>query len=245
MPSYLIYLPGGRGADPAHMDAAGLAGLTGDNCHAWESADVIERGPDGGSGTVWRFVDAKQPGRSPRLGNFPDRQTWTPQKVVAGQTPRWWLGRENGSRIEPADLARPKQHEGTFVTLADGQPWLIPLARQCPHINGRGPDGSFVRRVREEYRAYYGAAEGWLKRFMDSWIANKGARIDWAQEEVWPFTCQALAMHYHLTPELIDLLELVEDETHYAVVNAATELEHFIEALLALEKKTDSPPVAT
>jgi hypothetical protein len=59
-----------------------------------------------------------------KVGCYPDQQTW---RQAPGQ--QFWIGYYNDQRPGPADLARTRQLDGHLVRLADGNDWLIPVAR--------------------------------------------------------------------------------------------------------------------
>jgi hypothetical protein len=84
-----------------------------------ESTDVTG-GPGGGNGAV--VADSRTPveGR----GYYADRQTW---RQIPGSEA--WVGWETDSPPEPDDLVRHKVLPGHEVTLGDGNPWQIPIAR--------------------------------------------------------------------------------------------------------------------
>lgn len=106
--------PSGRG-----VDAPTLADITG--------------GPDGQSGVI-----AACDSRVKRIRYEPDRQTWVaaPPLSAAPTAPAsndthhsTWLGWYTADPPTPADLARPKMLAGNPVQLADGNDWIVPLAR--------------------------------------------------------------------------------------------------------------------
>lgn len=61
-----------------------------------------------------------------RIGYYPNRQKW---RAMHGN-PDVWIGMETEHVPTPSDLAHEKQADGEWLTLADGNRWLIPRARQ-------------------------------------------------------------------------------------------------------------------
>lgn len=236
MASYLLYFPQATSYDAATLlPACGQEGLLRDG-YSWEFAGVHNNGPDGGAGVVGRFVDGQHPERSPQLGVFPG-QTWHAEQ--GADKPRFWIGWE--SRPRACDLLRTRVHPGPGVELA-GDNWLLPTPTQLPHTNGmRG--GKFTRKLKQEYQEFFEQSEAALRRLVDSWLANDCNSFSWDQAEFWPFTCAALAMNYLLTPEIIDAMGLVDDDAHYTVAAAVTNLEAVCRTLT--QKKTECPTGAS
>lgn len=227
---FFLYLPQKSGQSPDLLTDVGLATLG----PGWSFSDVLANGPDGGHGVFAKLRD------EPRGVNL-ESQEW---KAEQGQDPpRYWIGWEKGRKPGPGDLARKKQHPGTLVRLSDGNEWLIPVAQQLPHVNGIKPGGGFKRKLKREYQAFWDQANEQHQQFLSGFIANGGQSWTWNHAEVWPFSCAALAQNYLLTPEIIDALELIEDDNHFDIVNACTEVR---ESAMALErhaqKKTNQHP---
>lgn len=238
MANYLIYIPNAQGQSPALLTAAGLGALV-DIGISWSGREVINNGPDGGAGILFYWEDLGRPDSNARGGVFLDSQEWKPEQGAA--TPRFWIGWEKDRKPTPADLERKKMHAGEAVTLCDGNAWTIPLARQLPHVNGLAPGGGFVRKIKREYAAFYDLAEATLQDFLLGWNPETG-QVKWSQEKCWPFSCAALAQNYYLTPEIIDALELLEDESHWQIARVVTQLDACMQTLC--QKKTDTSPKA-
>jgi len=124
MPGFLYYLPDlGK---PATREDAAKAGLG----YAFEKARSFAQcgcnsGPDKRPGHV--VADATSL-TDRRVGYYPDKQTWhrIPRFVSESGV---WVGYYTDAPPTPADLARPRQLQGHLVELADGNKWLIPVAR--------------------------------------------------------------------------------------------------------------------
>lgn len=234
MPSYLIYLPDKRGARPEHLADVGLGELLGGsegNYSTLEYGDVLAGGPDGGAGLVCRWFDAKHPQRSPRLGVF-EGQHWT-------KFERFWLGRE--SAISPEDLARPSQYDSTPVRLADGQVWLVPIARALPHTWGVDEHGVFRRVIQTPFEQYFLDSQKYFDRVLAA-TAEEGNVVQFGPfAECWEFACRALALNYLLAPPIVSWLGLIDDTCWMQLIGASFELGQ----LDAVQKKTASPAPAT
>jgi hypothetical protein len=76
-------------------------------------------------------VIVADPKRVETIGLFPDKQTW--RKIPGKEI---WVGFFNDARPTPDDLGREEQHDGHFVTLNDGNEWLVLAIRQWSIENG-------------------------------------------------------------------------------------------------------------
>ena len=122
MAGLLYYLPGEDAQRPhsvtrERVDELGLG-------HAFDGAKftpsgVHQKGPDGGSGVI--VADGS---RVDKIGYYPERQTW---RKVGGSAV--YVGHYRDQRPTAADLARAELVDGVPLKLADGDLWLIPLAR--------------------------------------------------------------------------------------------------------------------
>jgi hypothetical protein len=119
----LYFLPGEkRSITPERVAELGLG-------YAFEGRHVANDafdGPEGKPGAVL-VADATRT----KLGFYKDRQTWRP---VPGTTA--WVGRYTDEPVEPKDLQRRDALRGHWVTLADGQAWLVPVARGATERDG-------------------------------------------------------------------------------------------------------------
>jgi len=117
----LYYIPGQtRAIKLEQLPELGLA-------HAFEgrlTPREVSRGPDGDRGVVIADPDRLS---EHLLGYWPERQTW--HKIPGAADKPVWLGSPHGERVEPRDLIRETPLAGHWVHLADGQDWLVPVAR--------------------------------------------------------------------------------------------------------------------
>jgi hypothetical protein len=120
MGGFLYYLPGrSAGIGLAEVQAAGLA-------YAIDgpiSTVGVRGGPDGGDGVLVALTAAVAP---EQLRYQADAQTW--RKAPNGDL---YVGMHLDQSLipNPQSLARPRQLAGHEVVLADGRPWLVPMAR--------------------------------------------------------------------------------------------------------------------
>jgi hypothetical protein len=218
MPSLLIYLPGRPSAQAADLAAVGLGDLLD---AAAVSAFTVDRGPDGGGGSVAYWGD-----EMPSLDDY----TFEPAKGRKEGAP-CWLGKPKEGKLGPADLARKKQQLGADVLLADGQAWCVPIARQLPLLLGLDDSGAWTGVVAPQYRAFYEAAWSALE-----WLApgaDNLRRVD-AQAGA-DFAASALSINYRVNRDVIALLGLLTTELIFEIAEAAVEFAAIVDAQ---QKKT-------
>lgn len=142
MLSFLYYVPGLKADVPPerlleNLRAAGLG-------HVFDSINFARRGargPDGLDG-VMACVDSGSNGSATRLGYYPDEQVWEKDPLERGESGCVWIGYFKSAPPGPMSLAKPEQMGGHQIELADGNPWLVPVARYCTG------EPAFPRRLR-------------------------------------------------------------------------------------------------
>lgn len=117
MSCFLYFLHAGGGVGLADFEAAGIG-------YAWPDQRTKRETLKGPGGTAQGVVvaDARLP--ADRVGFWPDRQTWS---KVPGSTA--WCGYYTDEPPTPEELLRAEPLPGHRVELADGRPWLVPVAR--------------------------------------------------------------------------------------------------------------------
>jgi hypothetical protein len=234
MAGYLIYIPNVSGADPTHLDRVGLRSLHSDA--APMMAD-LPAGPDGGQGVLVYWDNPSDPDSVPAATVNPAQQEWLPAPEFDGlPAGRYWLGVDKARRPRPSDLRRKKLRDGKEIELADGNKWMIPVARQLPHVLGIG-----VRRIRDDYKAFYERALAALQ-----WLNYSGESLVWrcSEQAMYTLTCAALSVNYRLTEDMCSLLGLVDTENAVLAVEAVCD-GSTIERMLELAKKKTATAVAS
>ena len=244
MASYLLYLPDTKGADPAQLDRAGLAELRADRSP--EFAEYLG-GPLGGHGNL-AFWSVQ--GCSPALDTA--LYDWT--KAPGG---RFSLGILRGHRVNPADIEREPQRSGYWIACGDGQRWKTPAAHHLPHRYGLNDSGEFARVVSAQFKDYWekstqfavqyfqaiGQVELLRERNPNLPIDEPLVTLKFSLEETWAFCCRALSINYRLTPELVSMLGLIDDDSLKNIVRAAIDLIHLTECKSEKKKDTVTIPV--
>lgn len=251
MASYSIYFPGATGANPSHFDRVGLPGIS-DNA---QFADVLQHGPDNGRGLLatWQRGD---PATDATLGVHAGLR-WKeakPDEARGLAKGRFWIGIDSAKPVRPEDLERPKTERinGHWRRLDDGNRWMIPAVPCLPHTMGLHPDtGAFAARVGDEHAAFAARAMSYaveMFRALDALGPLLDVRPDMAQheglvvtiEDAWSHACEALAINYRVTPEIVDALELLDKQAMLNVIMATFDY-HAVVECVQLKKK----PVAT
>lgn len=231
MASYLIYLPGKRGASPDLLHEVGLGDLCTDGAPLF--VDVPSGGPDGGRGVLCGWDDPLDPSKNQPLAVRMDLQEWSPAKPHDGlEAGRFWLGALKSSPVKPKDIQRRRTYSGLNVLLADGNEWAMPVVKLLPKRHGLASSGRFGSDIRKEYRALCESAESIEAQLH----GQDGAEI--SIEGGWRFGVDALALNYRVNSDVVDWLDLVWDEHYLNFVGAPVELQLVRE--VEAQKKTGS-----
>lgn len=217
----LIYLPNVTGANPENLFLVGLGELL-DPGAPPTFADVLD--PDR-HGLPAPGVIAYWGAGIPALMDY-EFQAAKPKSKG------FWLGKPKQGLITPAELGRPKQHPGTEITLADGQAWLIPLARQLPHVIGLDDDGRLVGQVVAQYREFWDVA--W--RSLHWFVPDEAGRCAIDFESGFDLVVRALAVNYRVNRDVAAFLGLVSSDLFWPVARAVVEFDQISEVLA--QKKT-------
>lgn len=257
MAAYSIFIPGAVGANNAHFSRVGLDGLVDADSTEWSEAIGAIPFDSGAAGSLATWRPFGDPARDAAL-TFTEGQVWTPAKADEDrglEAKRFWIGVDPDRPPRPEDLARKDQLPGEWTVLHDNQPWKIPVASRLPHVHGLNGAGKFARQVSEEYREFYDRAEQYMVeifRELDLEDALRGVMpaeeleekindnlVPIPLEDGWEFSNIALALNYKLTPEIVDVLQLLDDTAMTAIIGAAINMVPILET--RDQKKTDSP----
>ncbi len=215
MAGYLIFIPAGSpNAQPRQLLAdLGLGGLCDDDL---PDALPVAVGPTGAGGVLLTWC--LSPG-APQLGYYPDDQEW---QAMSDRT--WWFGREKGQTVTPDSVSRRRLFTSLTTTLADGNEWRIPLARELPRTWGLDPLGRFQRNVQPQFQSFVELSARVYDSLLgagESLSVNAGDGVP--VPEAWEFICRSLAMNYRLCPEIIAAIGLIDDSNFASVLLATAE----------------------
>lgn len=253
MAGFLYYIPGPtEGVSIVDVRAMGLG-------YAFESGSFAAPGVHAnGLGENKQGVIVADPKRVERIGLYPDKQTW---RRIPGRlkTQEAWVGFFNEDHPTPKDLARHAQHSGHWVTLNDGNDWLVLAVRQWAI-----QDGGLVWD--------YGVPQ--VVQLDDKGVWSPGP-IKNCFEPIWKTACdwedakeraamgeedgdsplvtftggldaavQALAVNYVVGPAECALLDLFTTPTAVAVLDALTDFPHRIELQKKIIAGLDGEPTS-
>ena len=226
MPGYQLYVPHVKSHNQAKFRELGLGSII-------EGVNLTPNVPP---------PDGAKPGCVLHWDHLVPDVTWKP---VAQN--KYWVGTKG--KVTPASLRLQNPMEVRAVKLADDQSWTFPVLKGLPKQMGlNGETGKFERRTAPEFRDFYergmrhGASLLEAIDQLDLWQREHGSEpysVDVVAEEGWQFVCAGLAMQYRLTPEIIDVLELLDDHACAKCISAAIELEVVLQVVE--QKKTDEP----
>ena len=146
MAGLLYYVPGKQhGLKPDDLKALGLEDLFPPGTMV--SRQVTGNGPDGSSGMILADGSTFSAAEESLIGYYPEArphptgiwQRWMP---MANHKAKPWIGFFPDSMPRPIDLQRPAglMLPGHKVFLADGQEWIIPVARALVEDDGAERD---------------------------------------------------------------------------------------------------------
>lgn len=223
MPGFLYFVPNQTFLRREDLVALGLA-------YAFESPAVSNRGVSGGPAGQDGVLVAGAGLDGSQVLYVKDRQTWRqiPQSTV-------WVGYETAAPPSPDDLARADQLDGYWLELADGQRWLVPIARgyresadegelklywslRLPQrlelaADGRWTDGGILPR----YAALWDFAQSWLALRCGTAGEEDVRRLD-AQGRI-DAAVLALQANYQLSRVEAALLGLLTDQHCVAILD--------------------------
>ena len=221
MGCFLYFIPGaGAGVGLTDFERAGIGS-------AWPAERTKRetlQGPIGqGQGVV---VADSRLGES-RVGVFPDRQTW---HKVPGSTA--WCGYYSEDPPTPDDLLRADPLPGHRVTLADGRPWLVPVARgvaedgwyhTLPRLSTLDESGDWTPGdVVPRYRELWETACKWWDAINEAQVepTAEGARLTLDFAGIHDAAVVALAANYRVGRTEAAVLGLFDDRCVRDVLDA-------------------------
>lgn len=197
--------------------------------------------PENGSGML---LIPLVPGKPPpvRLGMYRDHQQW----LQVADDPPLWIGTDVEYPPTPDDLARPRQVEGHWVALDDGNDWMVPIIRSInpeavtnlPRRIGYDRTGELVARVKPEHEELWARAEQvW------DWVYAGGS---YSVGEIMPHCLAFLGVNYRIGKWEVERLGLLDTANYPEILRAAVDAP-FAEQWAAAEKKRtdsgqDTPP---
>lgn len=227
MPGPLFYVPGGlQGGNRLELLVKVGLGFLAKESVSW--TDIAAAGPDGGQGLVYTINSNDQELRIDSPTNI-EGCDWQPAWIdEANGLPagRYWLGRVRGKPVPPASLARSRQFPGENLTLADGNEWLIPIARRLPMNHGLDAQGRFSRVPKPEHCDYFEQAERMLAEVFTA-VESDQDRV--SIQDANSFAVKAIAKNYLVNRDVVAWLGLLDDECLGRITQIAIDLKNIIQ----------------
>ncbi len=240
----LYFVPDKQTITPKQVNALGLGYAMG---KSGPSYAAMSTGPGGKPGVVFSFTQSNLS----RAGKVKWEQHYAfPPKPSNDSEifhPGIWLGLDLGKEDKPADYERAESLDGHRVLLADGNEWLIPVARwvdgssPLPRSLKPSPSGGWVEgEVIAQHRDLYEQAT----RIWDALTeADEGEKV--TLDDGRGVSALALAANYRIGPAEIGVLGLLttanEFEILYSLVDWQTFLDYVKKKLQESETVTCAP----
>lgn len=186
-------------------------------------------GPGGVCGVIIGDAGAWA-GNEPRLFHVPDTQTWVELPGTDGMYVGWY------ELPTPDQLARPKQLRGRGVELADGNEWLIPLARYFVEC---GSDYGFTCALPSaaSYDGEKWSESGPVAKYQPLWDIALRWLEEMTPEEDGTATVQddcndcvsVLGFNYRLGPIECSVLKLLTADARGEIVATVLDIHTFLE----------------
>lgn len=229
---YVVFVPGQHGYSAAQiLESVGLGPLVDSsiNCGA-EVANL-----DGLDGKLVRWDDSTRPQRNATSGVDDKVWWWDSQR-------RFAIGWHPDAPPTPDDLQRNTQYtDAPLLTsfpcmLADGNVWLVPIARLVPRQWSQSPDGTPCLAPQSAYAWYFDA----VREFMLSCETGE-VNPDEPAADCFLLAVRALGMAYRICPEICYATGLFEPQHALTVLAAAAEHSLEFNARLEYDVRASNP----
>jgi hypothetical protein len=251
MAHYLLFFPGANEPDDNLIGSVGLGSLMNSGLPThWHR--VLAGGPGGSDGMICTWMRGNR-STDPDPGQHKNFE-WTPaleDRSRGLSANRFWFGIDPSNRPTPACLALPRRFPGHDVACADGNQWHIPAAVKLPHCHGMNESGEWERKIAARYKQFYDRSIAYgiaIYNEVDAVEALKMVNPDIADNEhvatinlndADVHCCQALAINYRITPEIVDFLGLLDDSVMIGIISSTMDLPEIREVLS--QKKSYCP----
>lgn len=226
MAGYVLHFPGRRGSNQL-LQELGLAALLADCGPDWWDGP----GPEGQHGSICGWGLGLDGG--PLMSTAREWQPLPGNAECGRKHGDVWLGLEVARPLLPRDIARRETTPGYDLLLADKRIWHCPAAANLPHQHRLNPAGEYERTIAQRHQAMWERSQSYAGQFfraIDALEAMKAKGIpdppavDFTCEESFAYCCQCLALNYRLTPEIVSLLGLIDDEAMRNVIKSSINL---------------------
>lgn len=231
MAGYVLHFPGVALGNDELLATMGLQALAAECGASWWPGRGHERS---GYFCSWNAGD-------PTLQSTPGdcARTWQPLPANAAcgrKEGDVWLGLEVRRPLQPRAIALRNQVRGYSLQLGDGRVWNVPALCHLSHVHRINGAGEYERRIADQYEALWAQSEQFASQFLEAAGLHQAREqqglppqdVHFTCAESFDFVCRCLALNYRLTPELVSLLGLIDDEAMRSVIKAAIDLPELI-----------------
>lgn len=199
---YQLFLPSPNG-DRSLNDSLAAVGLAD---HAGNATPIkCEKGPQGLSGKLVGWISTAA-GKT-RLEYRPDEQTWIPSVPIDGrERGAYWVGIWNESPPTESELRRPYTQTGEWVDFGKAK-WKLPTVGSVDRYAAYNDDGSMKWVPVREFSWLMDEAEKLKAEYLQAW-GEKEMLFQFDPTEFVNWVLRLLRVNYHMTPEVIEHMEM-------------------------------------
>lgn len=169
----------------------------------------------------------------------PDRQRW--DEIGEGV----WIGADTGAT--PDDFARPEGlYAGTYVTLADGNDWCLPVAnpmvKTCtlPVWHRLNKRKQWEAELKNAYRDLGQRAADISTELISQVTETGSSQVDVDDDQLRRVLVDALRVNYDITEEELSVLRVFSPEVYWPALSAIIDWETQMQILLAEEQEASA-----
>lgn len=229
--------------------------------------EITTHGPGGASGVM--VVTLPASGETPkRIGYSPDFQTWR-QATKTPDGKDLWIGVDREHPPTPADLLRTgavgsltgelvAAHRGYTMTLADGNPWMVPVIRRHAAVASRGHrlsalptdlgwdlEGRFVEQLKPAYQHLFDDAGALVELFYEADGQARTGEFEISVETGLAWCLRILGLNYRVGPHEQNVLHMVAESNVWLILGLAVDAPLMREIMpAAFDDAAAYPPAA-
>lgn len=191
----------------------------------------VASGPDGECGSIVGVHRDNKPG-----GYYPKDQTW--QQIDSCTWVGYWS--DEPWPPKPEALQRKNIIDGTLVELADGNKWIVPVARKFTEVNGdislvtllprklrRDADGEwYFEGVNIRYQWLWDIAVWWFDQIIE--MINAGKTFLYA-DGMYDAAAKVLSANYRMSEGLASAMGIFDTSSASEILNALVDWNGYVE----------------
>lgn len=185
-----------------------------------EISEIIDRGPDGGNGAL---IVPQPADRKGARSYHPDEFAWHKSQHEGG----YWIVWDKLNPPTPEGLQRWETVSGVTCELGDGRLWQCPTIRTCvvypavPKAYQR-LNGQMLQSVLPQYQRVWERSATWSLRLLEEHRSTPFVGL-LGLEGAFDAAVECVGVNYRVSDEEASLLQLMNDSTIDAVMDAAVD----------------------